>query len=151
MRKLIKYLFLIVAAIFVWLAILIAMKPSPEQLVERRRQTLVNPHTVELKITRHKGMSWLYALADPNDKTPPDQIANQLRYECDVAGTPVCVMLVWKNIDEAPTTMPMTDKQADDQYLSYTRNMNTHFEELLVSNGDGKGGMNDYPIINSTR
>lgn len=150
MRKLMKLLLIFIAFIIGLSIIGNIIGPSDgRKETPRARPIGPNPKTVELIITRHAAMSWLYALADPNDKTPPDRIADQLRYECDVAGTSVCVMLVWKNIHEAPTTMPMTDKQADDQYLSYTRNLNTHFEELLVSNG--KGGMDDYPIINSTR
>ncbi len=89
----------------------------------------------------------MYALTNPNDPAPPEKIAQQLQYICDGTNFPVCVIMVWKNAADTPTALPMSDRQADAEYINYTRNRNTNHEQLLV--GNGKGSMSEAPFARS--
>lgn len=105
-----------------------------------------DPHAVDLKLVAKQGQSLIYAFANPKDVASPDQIVRQFRFVCDQQGTSVCVINFWKNEADAPRALPMTDRQVNSQFLSYTRNRNTSHEELLKSRENGTDAMDEYPI-----
>lgn len=152
----IKFLLKVLVVVFVGLFALLHFLGGPSESTGRyagssravassaMRQ---DPKIVELKLVGRQGHAEMYALANPADPATPDKIAKQLQYICDATNFPVCLMMVWKNAADAPTALPMSDRQADAEYINYNRNLNTKHEQLLV--GDGKGNMNEFPFARS--
>lgn len=151
MEKSVKKFFIFLGVVVGLFAVLIVVgllnaPPRPPTASERAESFYAarkDPQTIAMKLVEQHGKMRSYAFANPSDATPPEKVLPQLRFFCDEMKSTVCIINVWKNEADAPKVYPMSQQEADAEYLSYTRNLNTGLEQLLVS--DGKG-MNEFPI-----
>lgn len=109
---------------------------TPTEVAQNLYDARQDPQAVNLKIVTQWPKARAYALENPDDTTPPETIARQLQYICDGMNSTVCIIHVWKSEADTPRSQPFTDREDETRYLSYTRNLNTGFEELLLNDGE---------------
>lgn len=131
MAKFVKTLVLAVIGLFVlWIV--------AAQIYAARKEAPVDPKIVGLTFVRTQKMAQLYALQDPNDRTPPSQIAKQLQFICDNLKQTVCPVFVWRNANDVAKGWPMTDQEDKTLYLNYIRNLNTGHESMTMQDENGR-------------
>ncbi|MDD3182650.1 MAG: hypothetical protein PHD48_07610 [Alphaproteobacteria bacterium] len=108
------------------------------QIYVPHKDLRADPKIVELTFVRTQGMAQLYALNNPNDQTPPKQIATQLQFVCDKLKQPICPVFVWRKVSDVAKGWPMTGQEDKTLYLNYLRNLNTNHEELTMQDDTGR-------------